>query len=405
MTRTTNAKTISTSAWLAVLGALGALGALAVACGSSPPAKASSGSSSSGGGGSEEAGAPALGADDGGDGSAEDAAGPAPQTFVRIAQVSPDSPALDVCVAPHGTTAFQGPLVGQLAASFADDAGADDAAAVGLTYTQVSAYIPLTPGQYDVRLVAAGAASCDAPLASARGVLVVEDVEDASSADAASSDDAGAPDAGPVDASVVNDASSPPVDAGEVDAGDASAPGSDWTSLPSLAFNTYTTLLVAGDLSPAGNDAPLTVTMLPDDAVLAGGNAVLRAVNAVPSCPSLDFGLSSISQWMPLLTDVGFATASAQAAPGDGVVDANGYLPIAPLDGQAMSASPTDSDAGADAGVVTASAANIEIDQGSIATVLAIGGKTGDTANPPALLLCMDNQPAGGLLSDCSVAQ
>jgi hypothetical protein len=197
----------------------------------------------------------------------------------------------------------------------------------------------------------------------------------------------------------VNDASSPPAVAG----GDAAAPGTDWTSLPPLAFNTYTTLLVAGDLSPVGSDAPLTVTMLPDDAVLAGGAALLRAVNAVPSCPSLGFGLSSISQWMPLLTDVSFATASARAAPGDGTVDANGYLPIAPLDGQAMSAGPASSDAGA--GVATASAASVDIVLGSIATVLAIGGKTGDTANPPALLLCMDNQPSGGLLSDCSVAQ
>jgi hypothetical protein len=46
----------------------------------------------------------------------------------------------------------------------------------------------------------------------------------------------------------------------------------------------------------------------------------------------------------------------------------------------------------------------VEIDLGSIATIIAIGGKTGDSANPPALLLCIDNTPSGGLLSDCSVA-
>jgi hypothetical protein len=255
----------------------------------------------------------------------------------------------------------------------------------------VSAYIPLAPGQYDVRLVAAGASSCDSSVALARPFDPVDGGEDASSPDAA-----GVADAGPTDAG------SPSVDAGELDAGDASVHGSEWTNLPPLAAGAYATILVAGDLSPAGSDAPLMVTMLPDDAALAGGAAVLRAINAVPSCPSLDFGLSSISQWMPLLTDVGFAAASAQAAPGDGVVDANGYLPIAPLDGQAMSASPPSSDA--QAGVATATASNVEIDLGSIATVLAVGGKTGDTANPPALLLCTDNLPSGGLLSDCSIA-
>jgi hypothetical protein len=60
---------------------------------------------------------------------------------------------------------------------------------------------------------------------------------------------------------------------------------------------------------------------------------------------------------------------------------------------------------GSDAAANTALANSVEIDMGSIATVIAIGGKTGDSANPPALLLCMDNQPSGGLLSDCSVAQ
>jgi len=46
---------------------------------------------------------------------------------------------------------------------------------------------------------------------------------------------------------------------------------------------------------------------------------------------------------------------------------------------------------------------NVDIELGAIATVIAIGGKTGDSAHPPALLVCIDNQPSGGLLSDCSV--
>src|ERR1700677_1906860 len=92
-----------------------------------------------------------------------------PVASLRIAHVSPDAPALDVCVAPHGTTAFQGPLIAQLAASLGlgvlqDGGNENDAGHVGLSFPQVSAYVSLAPGQYDVRLVAAGAPSCE-PLA------------------------------------------------------------------------------------------------------------------------------------------------------------------------------------------------------------------------------------------------
>jgi hypothetical protein len=249
--------------------------------------------------------------------------------------------------------------VAQLAAGLepsAGDAGdADiepDAGAVGLSYAQVSAYVPLSPGSYDVRLVAAGAPSC------APATL------DASGSDASSI--------------LVHDS----------------------TDLPSLAPGTYTTLLVAGDLSPAGDDASLAVSLLTDDAVLGGGAAALRAINASPSQPALDFGLRSSAQWAPLLTDVTFGAASAHAGAGDGTVDRDGYLPIAPLSGQAMSTRASFQDAGVD----IAAASGFAIDQGSIATLIAIGGKTGDATNPPALLLCVDNEPSGGLLSDCSLA-
>ena len=285
---------------------------------------------------------------DGGDGSPDDSPAPVPQALLRIADTSPDAPPLDVCVAPHGTATFQGPLLGQLAAS-GDDSDAGDAwsadtgtnpATPGMTYPQVSAYVALTPGRYDVRIVAAGAPSCEAPLVS------------------------------------------------------------DWTSLPLLAVSTATTLLVAGDFLPAGDDAPLTVTMRTDDQVLSGGAVALRAIDAVPSQHALDFGLGSGSAWEPLLTDVTFAAASGQTASGEGTVDANGYTPIAPLLSQAMSARVSSSDAGVDLAIAN----DVEIDLGSIATVIAIGGKTGDSAHPPALLLCIDNSPSGGLLSDCSVA-
>lgn len=331
----------------AIAASLGALALLAAACSSG---KGTSHPGDPPGDGDDAGGSIAPAADGGSDAS-DDAPAPAPQAFVRIAQLSPDVPPVDVCIAPHGTTDFQGPLVGQLALSLAGgDGGAEDASLPGLSYPQVSAYLAVTPGPYDVRLVAAGATDCSAGLS----------------------------------------------------ADDASGGLPDTTNLPALAYGTYATLLIAGDFSPAGTDRALTVAMLPDDAVLAGGAAVLRAINAVPSWPSLDLGYGSpAGTWSPVLANVAFAQASSQAAPGYGTVDGNGYLAIAPIAGEPVGAWPVDSDAASDA----ARASSVEIDLGSIATVVAIGGKTGDGANPPSLLVCMDNQPSGGLLSDCSVAQ
>jgi len=94
--------------------------------------------------------------DSGGDDSSPEPA----QTWFRIAQLSPDLPPIDFCVALHGTATFRGPLLAALAAS----PGAGDAATTGLSYAQVSAYFAVTPGQYDLRIVAAGAADCSVAL-------------------------------------------------------------------------------------------------------------------------------------------------------------------------------------------------------------------------------------------------
>jgi hypothetical protein len=297
----------------------------------------------------DDGGAVAPGTDAAGtDGSGDDGASPPPHTSLRIAHASPDMPSIDVCVAAHGTTDFQGPLVGQLVDVIAGDAGegaeggaGGDAGLSGVAYAQVSAYLPVGPAQLDVRIVAAGASSC--------AVALVPDL----------------------------------------------------TDLPTLALDTYTTLLVAGELSPVGSDMGVVVTMLSDDALLAGGAASLRAINAMPSEPSLDFGMqSSTNEWVPLFTDVPFAASSMKTNPDDGVADRNGYVPIAPFSGQGVSARPSSSDA-----ATNAAAGNVTIDFGAIATVVAIGGKTGDSAHPPALLLCTDNQPSGGVFADCSIVQ
>jgi hypothetical protein len=259
----------------------------------------------------------------------------APPALLRVAQMSPDLPPIDVCLAIHGTGAFEGPLLAKIAA----DAGVDSGAPA-LEFAQVSAYLSLTAGQYDARIVPAGSAGCD-----------------------------------------------------------ASSSLADGTALSPLAYDTSGTLLVAGDASPAGEDSGLTLVVLPDDAVLASGAASMRAINAVPSVASLDFGYGSFATgWLPLLTAVGFASVGTQVGPNDDPADSNGYVPIEPLSGQILSARAS-SGATSDTAV-----ADVTVPVGSIATVIAVGGKTGDAIHPPALLLCIDNQPPGGLLADCSFA-
>ena len=326
-----------------------------------------------------------------------DAPAAPPQTLLRIAHLSPDAPAIDVCVAPHGTTTFQGPLVAGLAsslgltASTAGGAIGNDGGVIGLSFTEVSAYISLDPGAYDVRIVAAGASSCDVPL----GAVPLDAGAPTAAGDAGDAGDADASDAGLLgDADAGSNASDSGSD-GAVPTG--SVP--DSTNLPTLVFNQSATLLIAGDLVPVGNDASLTIRIALDNELLVRGASNIRAINAIPSQPTLDLGVETATSWSPLLTNIAFAAASSTAAADDGALDPNGYLPIAPLAGQAFGARTT-----LDAGVDLASTMSIEIDLGAIATVLAVGGKTGDGANPPRLLLCIDNQPAGGLLADCSVA-
>jgi hypothetical protein len=316
------------------------------------------------------------------DATGDDAPASPPQTNLRFAQLSPDLPPVDICIAPHGTALFQGPLLAGLGGN---DAGGGDAAPPGLDYAQVSAYFSVAAGSYDVRIVAAGATDCSVALAPVPPSIVDASAAEGGFAEAGA--DAALTDAGDVDAA----------DAGVADAG-----FSDLAVVDAAAFapNVSSTVLIAGELSPLGTDASLKVTAITDDTALAGGTVALRAINAMPGAASLDFGLGSFaSGWLPLLTDVAFASGLGQAAPSAGAVDAQGYLPIGPLSSQTVSAR-VSSGATGDAAI----AKSMTIGAESIATVIAIGGRAGDTAHPASLLLCIDNEPSGGLLSDCSVA-
>jgi hypothetical protein len=117
-------------------------------CGSSNDSNGSDGGNgSSGGDYSGDAGA----GDEGPNGSSDSAA--APTALVRVAHLSPDAPAVDFCVAPHGTSSFLGPVL--------SGAGA----AAGLAYSTVTKYLPVPAAQLDVRIVAPGSSSCATSLA------------------------------------------------------------------------------------------------------------------------------------------------------------------------------------------------------------------------------------------------
>ena len=95
---------------------------------------------------------------------ASDAATVTPQAYVRIAHWSPDAPAVDVCFDTVGAAwTGQVPQLAQIVA--AGDAGAvGDGGAAGVTFPQVTSYLIIPPGSYEVRLVAAGSTDCSTSL-------------------------------------------------------------------------------------------------------------------------------------------------------------------------------------------------------------------------------------------------
>lgn len=85
--------------------------------------------------------------------SPSDSSPPAATANVRVAHLSPDAPAVDFCLALHGSSTFQGPVL----------KGAGVAA--GLSFASVTKYLAVPAAQYDVRLVAPGATDCTKSLA------------------------------------------------------------------------------------------------------------------------------------------------------------------------------------------------------------------------------------------------
>lgn len=238
-----------------------------------------------------------------------EAAGP-PQSFVRIANFTPDAPAVgfDFCLAPSGTTSWVGPLLAQdlPPASLGQGGGPN-----GVQFAAVSAYFPVTPGQYDLQLVQAGATSC------ATGVTAV------------------------------------------------------MNGVPALVANAYTTFATVGDVNPTGNDAALKVAVFADDTTVASGSASLRVINAIPSVAAIDVGTGSLrnDDFTAIFTLVAFGAPGMSLADG-GTPDVNGYATLSPMSGALFSAHQS-SVGTAD----LATATNVSLAAGSVTTMALISGR------------------------------
>jgi hypothetical protein len=287
---------------------------------------------------------------------------PSLTTHVRFALWSPDTPGVDFCVAPRAgppvldASLFEtdadagsdwiGPLIGQQA-TLADggiNAVFESGVLSGLAFPQTSAYFELPAGGYDVRVVASGSSDCASPLL-----------------------------------------------------------GNDADGFPSFVAGGFATVAVVGDYVQAGTDPVIRVVSFRDDTTSAPGDVALRFIAAVPSAPSLDFALGAVGSpdFRELFAGVGFATAGAASESDAGKVDSNGYLTRAPLDDATLTAL---SVGGIDTGGPLAVAPDVTVMAGSVATVIAVGGKSGGLPPLPELVLCYDTAPAvESVFSDCSV--
>ena len=263
---------------------------------------------------------------------------------IRIANWSPGAPAIDFCIAPHGTTAFQGPILANTAPALVD-AGTCPPGLVGLAFTEVSSYSLIQPQQYDVRIVVAGATSCFP------GII-------------------------------------------------------DGTALPKLSASAFETVALIGDTTATGSAPGQQVTGFLDDWTPAPAGVALRFIHAVPSLSALDFGTGTGSSFQTLFPSVAFDSADKTAMGLEGgaaAVDSNSYTMLPELSSVPLSARVHGAVA-VDGGAVqsVAVAPNVSAAAGSVLTIVAIG-PVGDGDAPASLLECVDNAGTACTFANCTV--
>jgi hypothetical protein len=173
---------------------------------------------------------------------------------IRIAQLSPNKPPIDVCLATHGSGQFNGPLL--------KPAGV---AQTGLAYAQVTKYLSVTAGQYDVRIIDGGATTCAQALF-------------------------------------------------------------DATNLPTFTGGGSFTVVGTGFIPPNASDPKaFTVVVYTDDTANADPDdgVLLRFIHNAPDVPAVDFGTGAGSGFAALFSNVSFLAVGSGSSP---ATDGNGYL-------------------------------------------------------------------------------
>jgi hypothetical protein len=247
--------------------------------------------------------------------------GGAPErAHVRIAHLSPDTPAVDICLAAAGSGAFDQALFKTLGVA-------------GISYPQITTYVDLPTGAYDVRIVHATASSC--------AIGAVPDAQNVT-----------------------------------------------------IHADQTATVAAIGVLDPSGaaaSNPPLHLAIYADDTAVTSGKTKLRFIHASPGTPAVDVGLETGASFTKVFANVAFGgTAIAYAAD-------NGFVETMPVTSDVAARLANQM---SDALVVQ----NVALPANAISTAIAIGGKTGASTNPLAVLLCADNAPANGLWAACSVA-
>jgi uncharacterized protein DUF4397 len=177
------------------------------------------------------------------------------RAHIRMAHLSPDTPNVDICVAPSG---------GAFGAEFLKTLGASS----GLAYAQVTAYVDVPTGSYDMRIIHATASDCsigDAP--DTKGIAVHDD------------------DTATIAAIGVLDAS-----------------------------------------GAAANDPALQLAVFSDETNVASSMTKLRFVHASPGTPAVDVGLGQGQSFSKVFADVAFGKVAIIAPE-----DADGFVQTTPV--------------------------------------------------------------------------